>query len=419
MSSQQPQIQPYPGLRHFSNEEDFLFFGREQQVTELLKRLRSERLLAVVGSSGSGKSSLVRAGLLPALFGGTMTEAGSHWEAIVLRPGSTPIANLAQAFLEADLYDAEQADARLQLKATLGHSHLGLVEAARQSDLEERTNLLVVVDQFEELFRFDKGGPEEREAADAFVQLLLEAARQRERGIYIVITIRSDYLGDCSQIPELAEAVNRGEYLIPRLTRDQQRDAIEKPANVGGAQLEPALVQKLLNEVGDDADQLPVLQHALMRIWECWKEDHTDGEPIGLRHYERMGGMAQALSIHGDEVYDQLPIEEHRRVAERVFKALTERGSDNRAIRRPTTLGDLVRIAGTKLEHVETVVDAYRATGRTFLMPPEEVPLTERTVVDISHESLMRVWNRLGQWVDEESQSARIFVRLAETAELH
>ena len=181
----------------------------------------------------------------------------------------------------------------------------------------------------------------------------------------------------------------------------------------------PALVQKLLNEVGDDADQLPVLQHALMRIWEVWKAEHNEDEPLGLRHYERTGGMAQALSIHGDEVYDGLPIEEHRRVAERVFKALTERGSDNRAIRRPTTLGDLVKIAAGKLEHVETVVNAYRATGRTFLMPPEEVPLAEETVVDISHESLMRVWHRLGQWVDEETQSARIFIRLAETAELH
>ncbi|MBB75283.1 MAG: hypothetical protein CMJ75_12305, partial [Planctomycetaceae bacterium] len=187
----------------------------------------------------------------------------------------------------------------------------------------------------------------------------------------------------------------------------------------GGAQMAPALVQKLLNEVGDDADQLPVLQHALMRIWEAWKEDHNEDEPLGLRHYERTGGMDQALSIHGDEVYDGLPIEEHRRVAERVFKALTERGSDNRAIRRPTTLGDLVKIAGSKLEHVETVVNAYRATGRTFLMPPEEVPLAEETVVDISHESLMRVWHRLRWWVDKETQSARIFIRLAETAELH
>src|SRR4029078_1244661 len=135
---------------------------------------------------------------------------------------------------------------------------------------EPGTNLLVVVDQFEELFRYRQQGVDSEETAPPFVNLLLAAREQAECPVYVAITMRSDYLGDCSEIPGLAEAVNAGEYLIPRLQRDQKRDAIEKPIGGGGAKISPLLVQRLLNEVGDDPDQLPVLQHALMRMWDAW-----------------------------------------------------------------------------------------------------------------------------------------------------
>ena len=256
---------PFPGLRPFGSDDHHLFFGREEQTAALLQLLRKNRFLAVVGTSGSGKSSLVRAGMIAALYGGTMTHAGSAWEVMILRPGGSPIENLAKAMVDADLYDAEDPNSLPRLKATLNRSRFGLVEAMKQSDVfEEGTNLLVVIDQFEELFRFRQQGINSEEAAAAFVNLLLTASQQTECPIYVTITMRSDYLGDCSEIPGLAEAVNDGEYLIPRLLRDQKRDAIEKPVGVGGAKISPLLVQRLLNDVGDDSDQLPVLQHALM-----------------------------------------------------------------------------------------------------------------------------------------------------------
>ncbi len=410
---------PFPGLRPFTTEEDYLFFGREEQTTELLGLLREHRFLAVVGTSGSGKSSLVRAGLLPALHGGTMAQAGSAWEVVLLRPGGAPIANLARALVDADLYDSDDEESLPRIVATLNRSRLGLVEAVRQSDLPEGTNLLVVVDQFEELFRFRQAGLTHQEAASAFVKLLLAAAREADRRIYVAITMRSDYLGECSHIAGLAEAVNDGEYLIPRLSRDQRRAAIEKPVSVGGGTISHRLVQKLLNDVGDDADHLPVLQHALMRIFDYWAEDHAEGEPLDLRHYERAGGLQEALARHADEVYDELPNDRLRTVAEKLFKALTERGSDNRGIRRPTRLDALCAIIDAQQEEVGAVIEAFRRSGRTFLMPMAEVELTAHTVIDISHESLMRVWTRLGRWVEEESQSARIYRRLADTAALH
>jgi WD40 repeat protein/tetratricopeptide (TPR) repeat protein len=414
-----PPPNPFPGLRPFRSDEHHLFFGREEQTAALLHLLRTNRFLAVVGTSGSGKSSLVRAGMIAELHGGTMTQAGSTWEVMILRPGGSPIENLARAFVDADLYEPEDPGTLPRLLATLNRSRFGLVEAMKQSEaFEPGTNLLVVVDQFEELFRFRQQGVDSEEAAAAFVNLLLTAGEQAECPIYVAITMRSDYLGDCSEIPGLAEAVNEGEYLIPRLQRDQKRDAIEKPIGVGGARIEPLLVQRLLNEVGDDPDQLPVLQHALMRMWDAWSAGSDRDRPIAFGDFEATGGLGAALSNHADEIYDSLPDDRHRSACAKLFKALTEKGDDNRGIRRPTRLAQLQAIAASDKETVTRVLDTYRGAGVTFLMPGTEVELNDRTVLDLSHESLMRGWQRLRGWVEDEAQSARIFRRLLDTARL-
>src|SRR5262249_10195230 len=152
--------------------EDYLFFGRHEQIEDLLRRLRTNRLVAVVGTSGSGKSSLVRGGLLPAVLGGGMVQAGSAWEVAVMRPGGSPLAHLARALCEAGLYDADAEDALFHLQATLNRSRNGLVEAVRQSQKSEvrgqrsevrGQKLLLVVDQFEELFRFHRASATSQE----------------------------------------------------------------------------------------------------------------------------------------------------------------------------------------------------------------------------------------------------------------
>jgi WD40 repeat protein len=410
---------PFPGLRPFRSDEHHLFFGREEQTAALLQLLRTNRFLAVVGTSGSGKSSLVRAGMIAALHGGTMIQAGSTWEVMILRPGGSPIENVARAFVAADLYDANDPSTLPRLLATLKRSRFGLVEALRQSELfEPGMNLLVVVDQFEELFRFRQQSVDSEETAAAFVNLLLTASEQAECPIYVTLTMRSDYLGDCSEIPGLAEKVNEGEYLIPRLLRDQKRDAIEKPIGVGGAKISPLLVQRLLNDVGDDPDQLPVLQHALMRTWHAWSANSDRHRPIDFGDFEATGGLASALSNHADEIYDSLPDERHRLACAKIFKTLTMKGDDNRGIRRPTRLAQLQVIAGAERDTVSTVLNAFRGSGVTFLMPGTEVELRDRTVLDLSHESLMRGWQRLRGWVEDEAQSARVFRRLLDTARL-
>jgi tetratricopeptide (TPR) repeat protein len=415
---------PFPGLRPFESNEDHLFFGRDGQSDELLRRLRRSRFLAVLGTSGSGKSSLVRAGMLPSLFGGLMTQAGSDWRVALFRPGHDPIGHLASALASPQVLGSDGEDAALQktiIEATLRRSALGLVEATRQARMPANENLLVVVDQFEEIFRFrrmsKREGPEDEAAA--FIKLLLEAKRQANVPVYIVITMRSDFLGDCAQFRDLPEAINDGQYLIPRMTRDQRREAITGPVAVGGGEISGRLVNRLLNDVGDDPDHLPILQHALMRTWELWTHDRRNGEPIDLRHYEAVGTMTDALSRHADEAFAELPNERSRALAEKIFKSLTEKGPDNREIRRPTRVSEIAAIAESSPAEVIAVIEPFRQQGRSFLMPPAGVALTADSLVDISHESLIRGWERLRKWVDEEARSANIYRRIADTAILH
>ncbi len=419
-------MNPFPGLRPFETEEYRLFFGREGQSDALIARLQRSHFLAVVGTSGSGKSSLVRAGLLPALRGGLMAGAGSGWRIAIMRPGSDPIGNLAVALADKDvLLEAGGglafAEAEAVIEASLRRGSLGLVDVARQARLGENEKLLVVVDQFEELFRFRAARElsSTGDDASAFVKLLLEAAQQREFAIYVVPTMRSDFLGDCAQFQGLPEAINEGQYLIPRMTRDERRFAITGPVGVTRGKIMEPLVNRLMNDVGDSPDQLPILQHALMRTWDHWEKHRRNGEPIALEHYEAIGTMSDALSLHADEAFKELPDERSRKLAEVLFKALTERGADNREIRRPTSLSDICDMADASPQEVTAVIDIFRRGGRSFLMPPAGVPLSAETIIDISHESLIRNWLRLKDWVNEEAQSARIYRRLAEAAVLH
>lgn len=417
---------PFPGLRPFELHESFLFFGREGQSERLISLLAAGRFVAVVGCSGSGKSSLVRAGLLPALLGGMMATAGSQWRIALLRPGNDPIGSLALALNECGIpagVHGNRGEACLAMtEAMLRRGSRGLVEAGQQGGLGEAENLLVLVDQFEELFRFadesKRSGAVTDEAA-AFVKLLLEARQQSALNIYVVLTMRSDFLGDCARFWDLPEAINQGQYLIPRLGRDQLRAAITGPVAVGGGEISPLLVNRLLNDIGDDQDQLPILQHALMRTWDVWRADHRSGEPLDLRHYEATGGMAKALSIHADEAYNGLPDERNRAIAEVLFRSLTEKSDDGRETRRPCLLGHIAAAASATEAEVAEVIEAFRVPGRSFLMPPAGTPLSAATMIDISHESLIRVWLRLRDWVQRETECARLYRRLAETAVLH
>jgi WD40 repeat protein len=404
---------PFPGLRPFREDETHLFFGRDVQIDDLLAELGSSRFVAVMGASGSGKSSLVAAGLLPALHGGLSPRLGANWRIASLRPGGDPVRNLAKALVAFDVLGRDGSDelrATDRTEALLRRSSLGLADLARRDDRLREGRLLVVVDQFEELFRFaDADGSLGGADSPAFVRLLIEAAAV-ESNVSVILTMRSDYLGDCSQFDQLPETINQGLYLVPRLTRSQLRQAITGPVAVGRGTIADRLVQRLLNDAGADPDQLPVLQHALMRMWDLWTDDAASAGPIDLEHYEAAGGLEHALARHADEAYHDLADDHSRPIAELAFKRLTELGNDGRGGRHPATLAEIASVANVTVGEVREVIRHFEQPGRSF------VTVSNDGVVDISHESLIRQWPRLRDWVDEEADSRDTFHRLAEAA---
>lgn len=415
---------PYPGLRAFEQEESALFFGREREIQELRQRLRTARFLAVIGRSGSGKSSLVRSGLVPALRRAARSAPESGWRIALTRPGEDPIGRLAQALDQAGLLAADEA--RLDVRRTLldvllRDSSLGLAEIVRQSRLPAAERLLVIVDQFEELFRYREGlAPgAASDAAIAFVRLLLEATWQQQHRIFVVVTMRSEFIGECAAFEQLPEAINAGQYLIPRMSRDALRAAITGPALAHDVAMASRLVTRLLNEVGEDVDRLPVLQHALRCTWQAWAEDHLPGEAIDNRHYDAAGTMRDALSRHAEEAYKELAGPAQRALAERVFKSLTAVTEGGHRVRRPTRVQRLAEICGMGIEALSQLIAPFRQEGRTFLLPPPGSALQPDDIVDISHESLMHMWTRLGIWVGDEARSVEIYRRLSRSAAQH
>ncbi len=416
-------INPFPGLRPFGIEESHLFFGREGQSDEVLVKLSENRFVSILGSSGSGKSSLMYCGLIPTLYGGFMTEAGSHWKIVVTRPGGGPIDNLAEALLIQDkeysnLSEEDKLIRKTIISTVLRSSSLGLVEVIRQLKSTDYQNILILVDQFEELFRYRRleAATSDLDESSAFINLLLEAVHQFDEPIYVSLTMRSDFIGECALYPDLTQMINDSHYLIPQMTRDQKRLAIEGPVAVGGGKIAPRLTQQLLNDVGDNPDQLPILQHALMRTWAFWTENRKPEESMDLRHYNAIGTLREALSLHANEAFDSLSKREQE-ICETMFKALIERGSENQGIRRPTKLSTIAAIAGVTEDDVTRVVERFREPGRSLLMPPYGVRLESETVIDISHESLMRIWVRLKRWLDEEAKAAEMYLKLSEAAE--
>jgi len=415
-------MNPFPGLRPFGIEESHLFFGREGQSEEVLNKLSNNRFVAVIGASGTGKSSIIYCGLVPILYGGFIASAGSKWRIITCRPGSSPIDNMSESIVKSSAANDTPENKLLKksfYSAVLRKSSLGLVEALQHLPNSGEENILFLIDQFEELFRYriSRKGQESLNESVAFVKLLVEAVNQTAMPVYIVLTMRSDFIGECAQYQDLTTLINRSNYLIPQMTRHDFREAILGPVAVGGATIEPSLVQELLNDMGDNPDQLPILQHALMRTWDYWLKNSDRDKAISLSDYEAIGKMEKALSEHANEAYDELN-EEGKRLCEVLFKTITEKGSDNRGVRRPTRLEDLAEIALAKIEDVIEVIEKFRVSGRSFITPSYEIPLTRDSIIDLSHESLMRIWNRLRVWVDEEFSAVQMYYRLSEASAL-
>jgi formylglycine-generating enzyme required for sulfatase activity len=386
----QPQSgeSPYMGLRYFDTSDAGLFYGREALTDELLARVQKESFLAIVGASGSGKSSVARAGLIPAW------RAATRGTIHVITPTARPLESLATSLTR----ESESVTTTFTLMDDLMKDARSLrLYVRKMLSSSGESNLFLVVDQFEEAFTLCKD-PTERKA---FIENLLSLADEdAERNTArVVITLRADFYHHCFEYEGLRLALQKHQANIGAMTSDELREAITAPAEKNGWDFQPGLVDLILQDVGTEPGALPLLSHALLETWK-----RRQGRTLTLQGYHEAGGVKKAITQTAESVYDKLSPTEQT-VARNIFLRLTELGEGVQDTRRRVKLDEL---AQTKEQEavakvLQTLTDARLVT-------------TEQDSAEVAHEALIREWGTLRKWLDEDRESLRLHRHLTESA---
>ncbi|HEX8165821.1 MAG TPA: AAA family ATPase [Beijerinckiaceae bacterium] len=422
-SSFTPKVKaPYPGLRPFEEDEWPIFFGREKITHQIIRRLTSNQIIVIHGSSGCGKSSFVRAGVLARLDRECARE-GLHWHTSAMRPGNSPLWNLAEAIAHIKNPDGPPPSIG-EIRAV--RQQLNLASAAfpritQDLGLGPERQACILLDQFEELFRYAQEiGLDE---AEAFAKAICAFATSPPEGLHFIITLRTDYLADCSQFAGLAEVVNKDQYLLPRLDKTDLIRAIRQPATLCQGEVELDLAMKLLHDSEGEVDALPLMQHCLMRMWQ---QIETKPGPKVLR-LAQYPGLRQGLSTHADEILAGILEEKDSHGAqpslekiELLFSSLTMTDANGRHIRRPQTFGQLLDMTEFDEATLNAMLRPFRERSAGFVMPQGTHDLQKHEVVDVSHEAFIRHWIRLAGspsepgWIQTEDYDGRRYRALLE-----
>ncbi|HUP43090.1 MAG TPA: TIR domain-containing protein [Thermoanaerobaculia bacterium] len=402
-----PEEPPFRGLLTFGAEHALLFFGRDRETRELLERLRGSPFLAVIGDSGSGKSSLVRAGLIPALHRGHFqgaTAARPTWRVAVLQPGSDPFRELATALLDL-LPEATPAERMTTLDACarqLAQGTSGLRNAI--SALVPRgESTLLVVDQFEELFT-QSPDPVERHR---FIDTLLAASQcDGERPLYTVVTLRADFYSHCFEHPTLPGILSTSQYPVRAIDPEKLAEVIEKPAQLAGIKLEPGLVEAILFDLGGGPGNLPLLEHTLLELWKL-----RTGDTLTHGSYEAIGRVQGALEHHAEEVYGRFD-EEERLIARKLLLGLVAPTENAVAARRRARIGEVLPNGGHRRAAeavLEVLVDerlllVRGSSGGGAEGEDDGERDQDDNEVEIAHEALLRGWQRQRDWLEEDRE---------------
>jgi WD40 repeat protein len=392
---------PYRGLEKFRPEDAEWFFGRESETQQLVEKLKTTRFLAVLGPSGSGKSSVVLAGLVPALARDVLP-GSAGWPVIIFAPTERPLEELATRL--AHLIPGSSGSQLLRdLEADEKTLHL----TARQAllDAPDDRRLMLVVDQLEEAFTLCQ----DVSAREQFFANLLYAADSEGGRAMVVPTMRADFLAKSAEVPALADRLAAFQFLVTPMVESQLREAIQGPAARAGLELEPGLADMILDDVADQPGGLPLLEHALYELWK-----RRQGRWLSFEAYREIGGVTGALARTADATYQAFD-EGQRKIARRILLDLVQPGEGTEDTRRRARWAELV----TRPEEAEMVDTVLRclADQRLVTTGQEEASETAETVVNMAHEALIRNWPRLQGWINQNRESLLIQRRLREAAE--
>jgi WD40 repeat protein/transcriptional regulator with XRE-family HTH domain len=394
-------VNPFKGLRAFSEADDENFFGRETLIQQLLGRMGEggdlNRFLAVIGPSGSGKSSVVRAGLIPALRRGGLP-GSENWFIVDMLPGKHPFEELEASLLRVAVNPPEH------LLSQLKDGSRGLLRAVRRIlPADESVELVLVVDQFEEVFTLVE---DEAERA-LFLENLTTAILDERSRLRVVITLRADFTDKPLRYVDFGELLNRRfEFILP-LTPDELERAIVNPAQRAGLMLEKGLVATIIQNVGDQPGTLPLLQYALSELFE-----KRDGRTLTTKTYFEIGGVLGALGRSAEKVYAGLS-ETEGAAARQLFLRLVTLGEGTEDTRRRVLRAEIEALQGNHQSAIQTVVDAF---GKARLLSFDRDPITHGPTLEVAHEAILREWGRLRTWLEENRAQVRMQRQLSSAA---
>ncbi|GGW16304.1 hypothetical protein GCM10010501_32010 [Streptomyces libani subsp. rufus] len=378
---------PYVGLAAFQPEDASLFFGRERLTADLVARVRAGRFVAVFGASGSGKSSLLRAGMVPRLNGHD-TNGCPGWPTLLFTPGAHPLEECAARL--AAFTSGTATVLHRELSGDPRSLHQTVLQALAASDAPDGTDLVLVVDQFEEVFTLCQ----DRTERDRFIDALLTAARAANSRTRVVIGVRADFYANCSQHPELVAALQDAQVLVGPMTTEELRRAISRPAVRSECAVETALLARVVAEATGQAGVLPLVSHAMRETWL-----RRRGNTLTLSGYETAGGITHALANTAEALYQQLTTEQQR-LTRSVLLQMVALGDGTDDTKRPLPREDLG-------PDTDAVLD---------LLARARLVTLDRDSAELTHEALLHAWPRLRRWIDEDRAGLLMHQQVSEAA---
>ena len=388
---------PYKGLAYFEDDDAQFFFGRTALTDLLLDRLRQGNFLALLGASGSGKSSVLRAGLLNQLRQGRQLSGSDRWELRVMLPNEHPLKSLAEAFVDPELGNIDRAAQLAKAEKLLAEGKEGLRLLVETS---QAPRVVLVIDQFEESFTLCQN-LEEREQ---FFACLIGALGIAADKFCLAIAMRADFFGKCveREYAGLAKRIEAHLVAVTPMNDDELREAIAKPAEIVGCEVEPILIEEIVRDVAGAPANLPLMQFALSELWQL-----RDGNCLNLQAYKQeLGGITGALEKRANAVYAQFTDELDKRAVKHIFLSLTQLGEGTEDTRRRVVMSNLVT-AKLSLEVIERVVRKLADEKLVVTDDREKGKVSGDAIVDVAHEALIRGWKLLRGWLDEDRQNLR------------
>ena len=394
-------ICPYKGLEYFDcNDHDpQFFFGRASLTDQLLDNVRTSNFLALVGASGSGKSSVLRAGLLHQLKVGRRIAGSDQWQILIMRPDATPMKNLAEVFVDPHLAQLDRAADLGKAEGLLKEGGAGLGRLVQASPA---SRVVLVIDQFEEAFTRCN----DLEQRQHFFDCVLGALQQEPNKLCVILAMRADFVGKCLEQDYSGLAVQVEQHLVSvrPMTQDELTDAICKPAEQVGATVEPLLVQTILKEIQGAPGRLPLLQYALTQVWH-----EASGGELTLAGYQRLGGIDGTLQSRATTLYEAFT-EEEQATCRHIFLALTQLGEGTEDTRRRVAKQDLVTAIHPQAR-IDAVLNKLTAPDNRLLVTSEMTAKgsthDRMAIVDVAHEALIRHWPLLRQWIETNRDRLR------------